>query len=436
MGKDGWSEVYRRRQKNVRKRWNHNGVTTMSVSNIPDGVNKESVSRLFKNFGELTDVYMATKKDAKKKNFAFVRFKKFSREKEMEAKMQGLKCRGSILTINIARFERMEICKKKVQEKISPNVVQQPVGQSFRDGRTFVEVATGRNQTAFPPPPVLEKKQVSLVEGTIITKWLHSPLTLVGKAICLEKLRNIPLEFRMGTERSYEMKYLGGLMVGIRFKSPTEVDEFLTKKNYWSTWFKYFMVGNRVSGSFGRIAWLKIVGLPLELWSEENFSRITSEFGEVLVPIEILPSLQDISKVNVCVLAECKKHINEEVRVEFNRNIFKAGVIESDYNWSPFPFSPSELFGSESNQDVSGEDENACNMDENMLEEGEIKDESEDDDEGYQKPSCRKEKRTMKSQTGNRRSWWCHVQGLTMTNLGTSNSRIKKSNSRMTIWKH
>lgn len=58
----------------------------MFVSNIPDGVSKESIRRLFNNFEELMDVYMATKKDAKKKNFAFVRFKKISREKEMEDK--------------------------------------------------------------------------------------------------------------------------------------------------------------------------------------------------------------------------------------------------------------------------------------------------------------------------------------------------------------
>lgn len=235
----------------------------MFVSNIPDGVSKESIGRLFKNFGDLTDAYMATKKDAKKKNFAFVRFKKFSREKEMEAVKQGLTCRGSILTINISRFERTGRSTKKVQENTAPNAVQQPMGQSFRDGRSFVEVATGRNQTVIPPPPVLEKNLVSLVEGTFITKWLHCPLTLVGEAICLEKLRNIPLDFRMGTARSYGMKYLGGLMVGIQFQSPSEVDVFLTKKSYWSAWFKYFKAGNSVSGTFGRIAWLKNYRTPM-----------------------------------------------------------------------------------------------------------------------------------------------------------------------------
>lgn len=95
---------------------------------------------------------------------------------------------------------------------------------------------------------------MSLVDGTIMDEWLHSPLTLVGEAICLEKLRNIPLDFRMGIAHSYGMKYLGGLMVGIRFQSPSDIDEFLSKKNYWGTWFKYFKAGNKVTGDFGRIA--------------------------------------------------------------------------------------------------------------------------------------------------------------------------------------
>lgn len=86
--------------------------------------------------------------------------------------------------------------------------------------------------------------------------------------------------------------------------------------------------------------------------------------------------------VNVCVLTESRKRINDEIEVEFNRNIVKVGVFESDFGWSPFPFSPSELFVLESNQDVREVDENASNTDDNILEDGEIKDVSDDGDEG------------------------------------------------------
>ncbi|KAL7597569.1 uncharacterized protein LOC111919984 [Lactuca sativa] len=40
---------------------------------------------------------------------------------------------------------------------------------------------------------------------------------------------------------------------------------------------------------------------------------------------------------NVCILTGSKRRINDEVLVESNRNILKVGVIESEYDWSPFP---------------------------------------------------------------------------------------------------
>ncbi|CAI9292294.1 unnamed protein product [Lactuca saligna] len=83
----------------------HKGVTTMFVSNIPDGVNKETIRKTFNKYGELTDVYMATKTDSKKK-FAFVRFRKVNKEWELEAGLQSIKCLGSLLEVNIAKFER------------------------------------------------------------------------------------------------------------------------------------------------------------------------------------------------------------------------------------------------------------------------------------------------------------------------------------------
>ncbi|XP_023762270.1 uncharacterized protein LOC111910664 [Lactuca sativa] len=141
MAEDGWSKVCRRRQTNTGKRWDHRGVTTMFVSDIPDGVSKEKIRRLFEKFGEITDIYMATKKDVKRKNFAFVRFKKGKGEQEMELLMQGIKCNESVLTVNIARYERKRIPVHNVADTNKIRYAQQPLGHSLRDGRSFMEVA-------------------------------------------------------------------------------------------------------------------------------------------------------------------------------------------------------------------------------------------------------------------------------------------------------
>lgn len=106
-------------------------------------------------------------------------------------------------------------------------------------------------------------------------------------------------------------------MVGICFYSASNVEEFLSNKNYRGTWFKDCKTGNTVEGVYDTIARLKIVGLLVNLWNEENFSKIASEFGKVIDPVEILPSIQDLSLGNICILTE-KKRISDEVVVEIN----------------------------------------------------------------------------------------------------------------------
>nr|KAJ0218796.1 hypothetical protein LSAT_V11C300138180 [Lactuca sativa] len=171
-------------------------------------------------------------------------------------------------------------------------------------------------------------------------------------------------------------------MVGLRFQSPSDVDDFLANKTYWGMWFKDFKAGTDVSGVFDRLAWLRIVGLPVKLWDEEKFSRIASEFGKVVVPAEILPSMKDLSLSSICILTDHKKRINEEVLVELNKSILKVGVFESDFGWSPFPFYPVDCIDSNTNRMDNCNDVSMGNDDLNILEEGKINVESDDDEEG------------------------------------------------------
>ncbi|XP_023761138.1 polyadenylate-binding protein, cytoplasmic and nuclear-like [Lactuca sativa] len=157
-GVDEWMLVNRWQTQKANKRWDHKGVTTMFVSNVPDGVNKETIRKTFSTYGEITNVYMATKRDSKKKNFAFVRFRKVNKEWDLEASLQSIKCSGSLLEVNIAKFERKVMDKPVEGWKEKPHNGHKPAYQSFRDGRSFVEAATGRLAKPPPPPPPLPKK--------------------------------------------------------------------------------------------------------------------------------------------------------------------------------------------------------------------------------------------------------------------------------------
>lgn len=152
---DEWTVVNRQRSQFLDRRWNHKGVTTMFVSNIPDGVSKDTLRKIFIKYGELTDVYMAVKKDSRRKNFAFVRYRKVSKERELEATLQKIMCSGALLEVNIAKFERKMMAENVEGLKKKPQFVQIPLRQAYRDNRSFMEAMTGKFYQPPPPPPPL-----------------------------------------------------------------------------------------------------------------------------------------------------------------------------------------------------------------------------------------------------------------------------------------
>ncbi|CAI9303088.1 unnamed protein product [Lactuca saligna] len=186
---------------------------------------------------------------------------------------------------------------------------------------------------------------------------------------------NLPTRIRLGHSSAYGMKYLGGLLVGIQFRSEGDVGEFLKNENYWREWFRETKLGNSYDALPGRIAWLKIISLPLHMWTEGNFERIAGTVGKVLSPSEISMRLQDVSCGKICVLTKRKIRINKEVEVEFNKNILKVGISEVDFKWSPFPsgnWSMDDYGGHDRSGDLENleknEDSNSEDEDEGILE--------------------------------------------------------------------
>lgn len=68
-----WTDTRRRRLKPLwrngdRPRWNHAGVKSMFVTNLPGVARKENLMNILSKHGEVVDVYMETKRDVNKKN--------------------------------------------------------------------------------------------------------------------------------------------------------------------------------------------------------------------------------------------------------------------------------------------------------------------------------------------------------------------------------
>ncbi|KAI3509630.1 hypothetical protein L1887_25054 [Cichorium endivia] len=84
------------------------------------------------------------------------------------------------------------------------------------------------------------------------------------------------------------------------------------------------------------MAWLKIVGLPLRLWDEANFTTICSRFGKVSCPFDCVSTRRDLSMGKVGILTSARRWINEKVQIMAGGQFHKVGVVEYTNDWCPF----------------------------------------------------------------------------------------------------
>ncbi|CAH1439056.1 unnamed protein product [Lactuca virosa] len=235
---DGWMEV--RRSKYTNRQGTKEDVTTFYVSGFHDGTSKMELRKSFDSFGLVADIYIGGRKNQRKQNFAFIRYDGVRDVKAMEAAFQGV--RATFIS-----------------------------GSGIRDSRTFAQVASGTNESHLrrTPPIILNPK-------TTMNNWIRK-CTLIGEAHSLDHIANLPAPTLMNEGT----KYLGGMRVAITFDSSKDAREFLEDKSRWQEWFKRMILGEQTDSSYVRLAWLKINGVPLKYWDEDNFSRIASRFGNI-----------------------------------------------------------------------------------------------------------------------------------------------------------
>ncbi|CAH1442453.1 unnamed protein product [Lactuca virosa] len=179
-----------------------------------------------------------------------------------------------------------------------------------------------------PKPP---SPPITLNSRTCMKTWL-SKSTLIGEAHSLDHIGSLPATILI----SDNTKYLGGLNIAIHFGSSVEAKDFLEDENRWRDWFRWMVKSDQQELRYERIAWLKIIGLPLKLWDEENFNLIASRFGRVINPFDGIGNRRDYSMGKVGVLTSEKKWINEEITITADDVKHQIGVVEYTDDWSPF----------------------------------------------------------------------------------------------------
>ncbi|KAI3751183.1 hypothetical protein L2E82_22229 [Cichorium intybus] len=103
----------------------------------------------------------------------------------------------------------------------------------------------------------------------------------------------------------------------------------------WRNWFESMNLWVGQDFSYGRIAWIKIEGVPLHIWDGPVFYQIGESFGKIAMPSESSWMDDDISAGYACILVQSNAKIEDEILITWFKKCYKIRVSEESRSWYP-----------------------------------------------------------------------------------------------------
>ncbi|KAD3336133.1 hypothetical protein E3N88_31652 [Mikania micrantha] len=336
-----WEQVNHRKRKTQRKRLTAVGmdakdVTTIFITNLPDGFTSGMLWKMCLPIGNIADAFIASKKDKGGNTFGFVRFRNVSNTERLVTEINMIKLGGTKIAANIARYGRNKrpiaqpVIEGRVETKSKrPFISGNPT--FYKGGRSFKEIVAGHHGPIEDTKSVIQINVNNQRESK--TWWNRS---LIGETLDLNTMNKAKSILMQGGIPNAELKYVGGLKMIIVFNSSKEcMDYWKLKVKEWKKVFKNLEIWKGLDLHFDRIAWVKVIGVPLQLWDCNIFDQIGEHYGKIIAPAFNFDQQSDVSEGWFCVLTSNKRRIEESRQISWQNQIFEIWLQEEVRSWAP-----------------------------------------------------------------------------------------------------
>ncbi|KAJ0674289.1 putative RNA recognition motif domain, RNA-binding domain superfamily [Helianthus annuus] len=302
-------------------------VVKFFVTNLSEGCTPWELRQGLEHYGVISGTYVAKKRDKMGNRFGFIGFQ---------------------LKINLARFAvensgYSDQPEAKIFSQNAPRQADSVRSFTLRDGRSFRDVL-GKSQfredgCAIPGDPrrggvPFSGKSLVVPDRTSAFSDLWD-LAVVGRTVDLETLVDLDKLLCIAKVPFLRIQYLGGLSVLISISNGESANKFLDSKVVWGPWFSKLESWQGQSLPLERVAWLRMLGIPIHLVEEEVLSTVGELFGKVIhVPKSFFDD-SDLSLLTVGVLAGEAGRIKEMVSLSWKGRCFRIWVEEEREPWVP-----------------------------------------------------------------------------------------------------
>ncbi|KAL4564399.1 hypothetical protein LXL04_028463 [Taraxacum kok-saghyz] len=292
-------------------------VTSFFFSNFPEDSSEADLWKIFREAGQVIDVFIAKKRNLAGKRFGFARFFKVGSPYSMEEKLNAIQLGNHTLRANVARKLKSEITR--------PGIVARPaIGSSAHS--SYAEAVVGDPQRK---GGVLTTGLKVININTNQDDKEKMARSLIGEALSVEKLKHIHELVMAEGIMDIKVFYVGGLQVQLQFSSKDAASNFKhNAKIVWSKWFSKLHFWSPTLDFTYRITSLSIIGVPPHAWLTDTFKEIGNLWGELISQDDNTESIENRDKGNIVIITEQRKWINETVVLKVDGRNYSILVVE------------------------------------------------------------------------------------------------------------
>ncbi|KAJ0934171.1 putative RNA recognition motif domain, nucleotide-binding alpha-beta plait domain superfamily [Helianthus annuus] len=373
---DNWNKSisrkdYRNEKKFVNRETRLRNATSFFISNLPDYCSRDSLWQAFEHLDNLEDAFVPAKKDRAGNKFSFIKLSNVQDSDWWIDKLKEVRIDGAVIGVNLAKFNRDG---SKVDVQNNRNRIS--VFDRLKGGTYIAKPATGPLEpgnfghgmksysSAVNPDAKENESSIELPPLNTETKKAFELKSLIGEAKDIESLNSMKENLSGITENGLNLKYLGGLKMLLCFDSPEEAEDFRCNKvNDWEKWFsRLYLWEGTPPPLFERIAWVKVLGVPISLWDRHVINKIGERCGRLIVKSEADPSDGNMAEDRLAILVNSGKRIALEFSITWKGQAIPVWVEEISGKWNPdFLTEGSAVWGSsEMFSDVDGSVSGGC----------------------------------------------------------------------------
>ncbi|XP_058725583.1 uncharacterized protein LOC131596865 [Vicia villosa] len=337
---DQWNRVFRRRRR-ARARWeskdssrNENfrenrRLSSFFFSSFADNLNAKNMYETFRSFGDIDEVFIPAKRDARGGRYGFVRFFDVEDERKLAIKLVNIFIGARKLHVNLPRYQRRHNVQVEGAHRREYGKEQVPLKTGkpdsvFKPGCSYVDALNNTINTDTKVKAM--KKVLCIVEDEDLRRFKKAFVGLV-----LKPGSSYNFQETLNQEGFYAIQStpLGANMCLLEDRLEGAIQSWLADEEEWvKRWFKEVRPWNPSDVDKERITWIHCYGVPCHAWLPDVFRKILTPVGNFLCADDNTRQKTKMDVARVLVKTGDPKAILEDIEVIINGESFVVNLVE------------------------------------------------------------------------------------------------------------